>query len=76
METNSTSKPLVEVAELRADNRYRLVRFEGHGWEPLEREEFEPRVHQLFPDLDPRDPQRVHWVDHPWEWPRWHPGEA
>ncbi len=76
METNSTATPLVEVAEFRTDSRYRLVRFEGHGWEPLAPEEFEPRVHQLFPDLDPRDPQRVHWADRPWEWPAWHAGEA
>ncbi|WP_327673740.1 hypothetical protein [Kitasatospora sp. NBC_00458] len=79
METNSTSgttKALVEIAEFRTDSRYRLVRFEGHGWEPLGPEELEPRIHQLFPDLDPHDAVRVRWTDRPWEWPAWHPGEA
>lgn len=73
---NGGEKPLVEIAEFRTDSRYRLVHFEGHGWEPLAPEEFEPRIHQLFPDLDPRDPVRVRWADRPWEWPAWHPGEA
>ncbi len=50
--------------------------FQGTGWEPLAPEEFEPRLKQLFPDLDPHDPVRVRWADRPWEWPAWHPGEA
>ncbi|KJS55437.1 hypothetical protein VM98_13405 [Streptomyces rubellomurinus subsp. indigoferus] len=76
MGNDSTSAHLVEVAEFGTDSRYRLVHFEGQGWEPLGPKEFEPRCHQLFPDLDPHDPVRVHWADHPWEWPTWHPGEA
>ncbi|MFI1963300.1 hypothetical protein ACH429_04030 [Streptomyces pathocidini] len=66
----------VEVAPFDTDGRYRLVHLRGHGWEPLEREEFEPRVQQLFPDLDLDDPDQVHWSDRPGEWPAWHPGEA
>ncbi|MFJ9518632.1 hypothetical protein ACIRPK_10240 [Kitasatospora sp. NPDC101801] len=79
MENNTDRGPaawLVEVAEFRTDSRYRLVRFEGVGWEPLAPEEFEPRVHEHFPDLDPHDPAKVHWADRPWEWPAWRPGEA
>ena len=66
----------VEVAPYESDNRYRRVRLSGRGWMPLEREEFEPRVHQAFPGLDLDDPSKVHWDDRPWEWPPWHPGEA
>jgi hypothetical protein len=68
--------PAVEIAEFRTDSRYRLVHFRGHGWEPLAPEELEPRIKQLFPDVDPHDPERVVWADRPWEWPAWHPGEA
>jgi hypothetical protein len=66
----------VIVAPFDTDSRYRLVHIEGIGWQPLEREEFEPRVHQVFPELDLDDPDQVHWADRPGEWPRWHPGEA
>ncbi|MCU7820875.1 hypothetical protein [Kitasatospora sp. DSM 101779] len=76
MNSNSTTEPLVEVAEFRTDSRYRLVHFKGGGWKPLAPEEFEPEVKHAFPDLDPHDPVLVHWVDRPWEWPAWHPGEA
>ncbi|MGW1888765.1 hypothetical protein ACWCP6_00680 [Streptomyces sp. NPDC002004] len=76
MSTDNAPTVLVEVAEYAADNRYRRVHFEGTGWESLEQAEFEPRIRQLFPDLDPHDPARVHWADRPWEWPPWHPGEA
>jgi len=76
MDKNSTEEPLVEVAEFRTDSRYRLVHFKGIGWKPLAPEEFEPEVKHHFPDLDPHDPDRVHWEDRPWEWPAWHPGEA
>ncbi|MGK4585509.1 hypothetical protein [Kitasatospora sp. HPMI-4] len=69
-------EPLVRIAEFRTDSRYRLVHFHGVGWEPLAPEEFEPRIKQLFPELDPHDPVRVRWDDRPWEWPAWHPGEA
>ncbi|RAJ44741.1 hypothetical protein K353_01318 [Kitasatospora sp. SolWspMP-SS2h] len=74
--SSSTEEPLVRVAEFRTDSRYRLVHFQGEGWKPLAPEEFEPEVHHHFPDLDPRDPARVHWDDRPWEWPAWRPGEA
>lgn len=70
------SKYLVVVASFGQDHRYRLVHLKGVGWEPLEREEFEPRVRQLFPDIDFDDPEQVHWVDRPEEWPAWQPGEA
>ncbi|MFI5532020.1 hypothetical protein ACIA8O_26155 [Kitasatospora sp. NPDC051853] len=73
---DATDTVLIEVAEFRTDSRYRLVHFRGTGWEPLAPEELEPRARQLFPDLDPHDPIRVHWADRPWEWPAWHPGEA
>lgn len=66
----------VIVAPFDTDRRYRLVHIQGIGWQPLEREEFELRVHQVFPDLDLDDPDQVHWSDHPGEWPKWHPGEA
>lgn len=58
------------------DHRYRLVWLRGIGWEPLEREEFEPRVREVFPDIDFDDPEQVRWADRPQEWPAWHPGEA
>jgi hypothetical protein len=67
--------PLIDVAPYTSDSRYRLVRLAGHT-EPLAREEFVPRVHQLYPGLDLDDAEKVHWADRPWEWPRWHPGEA
>ncbi|MEZ0070200.1 hypothetical protein ABIA32_006252 [Streptacidiphilus sp. MAP12-20] len=73
---HATQQPLVDVAPFAADNRYRLVRLGGGSTEPLAREEFVPRVHQLFPELDLDDAELVHWADRPWEWPRWHPGEA
>ncbi|MEU1628774.1 hypothetical protein ABZ746_26385 [Streptomyces sp. NPDC020096] len=66
----------VEVAPYETDSRYRRVHLKGIGWVPLEREEFEPRVHQAFPWLNLDDPRQVHWDDRPWEWPPWHPGEA
>lgn len=66
----------VVVASFGSDHRYRLVRLRGIGWEPLEQEEFEPRIREVFPDIDLDDPSQVHWVDHPEEWPAWHPGEA
>ncbi|QKV91094.1 hypothetical protein HUT19_04520 [Streptomyces sp. NA02950] len=58
------------------DSRYRLVRLRGLGCEPLEREEFEPRIRRAFPDIDFDDPEQVHWADRPGQWPAWHPGEA
>ncbi|WFB10362.1 hypothetical protein LRS74_27480 [Streptomyces sp. LX-29] len=78
MTTQQQSPYLVEVAELSADSRYRVVHFLGRAehTEPLGPEEFEPRLRQQFPGLDPHDDRKVHWADHPWEWPRWHPGEA
>jgi hypothetical protein len=66
----------VVVAPFDTDARYRLVHLRGLGWEPLEREEFDVRVRQVFPDLDLGDPEQVHWADRPGEWPKWHPGEA
>ncbi|AUG75180.1 hypothetical protein CFP65_0199 [Kitasatospora sp. MMS16-BH015] len=66
----------MEIAEYRTDSRYRLVHFRGAGWEPLAPEELEPRIKQLFPEVDPHDPGQVVWADRPWEWPAWHPGEA
>ncbi|WP_441247825.1 hypothetical protein [Kitasatospora sp. McL0602] len=75
-ESKPGTKPPVEIAEYRTDSRYRLVHFRGTGWEPLAPEELEPRIKQLFPDVDPHDPVAVHWADRPWEWPAWHPGEA
>lgn len=76
---NNSSSPqdvLVEIAEFRTDSRYRLVHLRGVGWEPLAPEEFEPRVKQVFPDIDLDDRRQVHWADRPGEWPSWHPGEA
>jgi hypothetical protein len=67
---------LVVVAPYDSDSRYRRVHMKGTGWISLEREEFEPRIRRLFPDIDLNDPRQVHWDDHPWEWPPWHPGEA
>jgi hypothetical protein len=67
---------LVVVASFGTDDRYRLVRLKGIGWEPLEREEFELRIREVFPDIDFDDPEQVHWVDRPQQWPAWHPGEA
>ncbi|MGO4754709.1 hypothetical protein ACWDSL_44170 [Streptomyces sp. NPDC000941] len=72
----SESGHLVFVDAYDADTRYRRVWLRGPGWEPLEREEFEPRVRRLFPDIDLDDPEQVHWVDRPGQWPPWHPGEA
>jgi hypothetical protein len=66
----------VVVAPFETDDRYRLVHLKGLGWEPLEREEFGPRVRQVFPGIDVDDPEQVHWSDRPGEWPAWHPGEA
>ncbi|WP_051944226.1 hypothetical protein [Streptacidiphilus rugosus] len=66
----------VDVAPFAADSRYRLVRLGGGSVEPLAREEFVPRVHQVFPGLDLDDAELVHWADRPWEWPTWHPGAA
>jgi hypothetical protein len=68
--------PAVEVAEFAKDNRYRLVRIGEAFWEPLEREEFEVKVRRAYPDADPHDATLVHWADRPWEWPKWHQGEA
>jgi hypothetical protein len=66
----------VRVAAFAADSRYRVVTFDGSHWQPMEREEFEARVREELPDVDPHDPERVVWEDRPWEWPAWHPGEA
>ncbi|MFE2181294.1 hypothetical protein [Streptomyces sp. NPDC059455] len=66
----------VFVESIEVDSRYRMVRLRGLGCEPLEREEFEPRVRQVFPDIDLDDPAQVHWEDRPGQWPPWHPGEA
>jgi hypothetical protein len=76
MENDSTSKTIAEVAGLEADTRYRMVRFRGHGWEPVDEQEFRAEGARLFPDADLTEPGRVAWQDHPWEWPAWHPGEA
>lgn len=65
----------VVVASFGSDHRYRLVRIRGVGWEPLGPEEFEPRIREVFPDIDFNDPDQVHWVDHPEEWPAGHSGE-
>ena len=73
---HAAQQPLVDIAPYAADSRYRLVRMGGGPTEPLAREEFVPRVHQLFPQLDLDDAELVHWADRPWEWPPWHPGEA
>ncbi|WP_344467220.1 hypothetical protein [Kitasatospora kazusensis] len=75
-DSNAPAGPLVEVAEFRTDSRYRLAHFHGAGWEPVDPQEFEARLKQFFPDLDPHDPEQVRWADRPWEWPAWHPGEA
>ncbi|MFJ5214664.1 nucleotide exchange factor GrpE [Streptomyces sp. NPDC088354] len=66
----------VDVAPLAEDHRYRRVHLRGVGWQQFEREEFELRVRDVFPDIDVSDPQQVHWADHPGEWPDWRPGEA
>ncbi|MFB4195807.1 hypothetical protein [Streptomyces carpaticus] len=66
----------VYVGSFGDDHRYRLVWLRGVGWEPLSEEEFEPRIRQLFPDIDLDDPEQVHWADRPQEWPAWHPGAA
>ncbi|MFE0463243.1 hypothetical protein ACFW1A_28725 [Kitasatospora sp. NPDC058965] len=77
MDTNSyQSDPLIDVAALSADSRYRLVRFKGHGTEPVDEQEFRAEASRFFPTIDLDDPDQVHWADHPWEWPTWHPGEA
>ncbi|WP_327070336.1 hypothetical protein OG500_32200 [Kitasatospora sp. NBC_01250] len=76
MDTHGSHDPLVEVAPLGSDNRYRLVRFKGHDWEPVDRQEFRAEAARLFPGLDLEDSEQVEWQDHPWEWPNWHPGEA
>jgi hypothetical protein len=73
---HAAQQPLVDVAPYAADSRYRLVRLGGGMLEPLGREEFVPRVHQAYPELDLDDAELVHWADRPWEWPPWHPGEA
>ncbi|MFI9273259.1 hypothetical protein ACIGXM_21425 [Kitasatospora sp. NPDC052896] len=69
-------EPLIEVAEFRTDSRYRLAHFKGHGWEPVDPQEFKAEAMRLFPGIDLEDPRQVHWEDRPWEWPAWHPGEA
>ncbi|RNG39126.1 hypothetical protein [Streptomyces botrytidirepellens] len=66
----------VYVESFDSDSRYRRVRLRGVGCEPLEKEEFVPRVRQVFPGIDLDDPDQVHWADRPGQWPRWHPGEA
>ncbi|WP_236654454.1 hypothetical protein [Streptacidiphilus anmyonensis] len=73
---HADQQPLVDIAPYASDNRYRLVRMGGGQLEPLAREEFVPRVHQLYPELDLDDAELVHWADRPWEWPPWHPGAA
>ena len=73
---HAVQQPLIDVAPYASDSRYRLVRMGGGKLEPLAREEFVPRVHQLYPQLDLDDAEFVHWADRPWEWPPWHPGEA
>jgi hypothetical protein len=76
MNADNTHKAIAEVAGMDADARYRLVRFRGHNWEPVEQQEFQAEAARLFPGVDPHEPGRVAWQDHPWEWPTWHPGEA
>ncbi|WP_236046151.1 hypothetical protein [Streptacidiphilus fuscans] len=72
---HAARQPMVDVAPYASDGRYRLVRLGDHT-EPLAREEFVPRIHQLYPQLDLDDAEMVHWADRPWEWPTWHPGQA
>ncbi|MBW1603503.1 hypothetical protein JJV70_15600 [Streptomyces sp. JJ66] len=63
----------VVVGSFGDDHGYRLVWLRGVGWEPLTEEELEPRVRELFPDIDMTDPQQVHWVDREESWPAaWH----
>ncbi|WP_431781826.1 hypothetical protein [Streptomyces chumphonensis] len=52
-----------------ADHGYRLVWLRGIGWEPLTEEELEPRLREVFPDIDLADPEQVHWVDEEEAWP-------
>ncbi|MEY9877319.1 hypothetical protein ABH931_006843 [Streptacidiphilus sp. MAP12-33] len=73
---HAAQQPLVDIAPYATDTRYRLVRMGDGPMEPLAREEFVPRVHQRFPELDLDDAELVHWSDRPWQWPPWHPGQA
>ncbi|MFC5911122.1 hypothetical protein [Streptacidiphilus monticola] len=66
----------VEVEPLAADSRYRVLHLAGYGTTPVAREEFLPTIRRSFPGIDIDDPDQVHWADHPWEWPSWHPGQA
>ncbi|MDH6121149.1 hypothetical protein [Kitasatospora sp. GAS204B] len=76
MNANESHEPLIEIAAMSSDSRYRLVRFKGHLWEPVDQQEFRAEATRLFPQIDLADPEQVEWQDHPWEWPTWHPGEA
>ncbi|MDH6144320.1 MULTISPECIES: hypothetical protein [Kitasatospora] len=76
MDTDMRKDAIAEVAGIDADARYRLVRFRGHNWEPVDEQEFRAEAARLFPATDPTEPGRVAWQDHPWEWPSWHAGEA
>ncbi|GAA1976350.1 hypothetical protein [Kitasatospora viridis] len=76
MDTKTREDPIAEVAPIDADSRYRLVRFRGHDWEPVDEQEFRAEAARLFPRAELTAPGKVAWRDHPWEWPTWHPGEA
>jgi hypothetical protein len=63
----------VEVSALAPKERDRQVRIERPRTTPVlvacsSQQQFEDVLHRERPDIDPTDPQQVHWVDHPGEW--------
>jgi hypothetical protein len=67
------SRHPVEISALVPKDRDRHVRIERPGTTPVvvacsSQQQLEDVIHRERPDIDPTDPNQVHWVDHPGEW--------